>query len=48
MILEYDRDNNYLHESKGMSFGVRGYFITNEAGDGVMIAEEVSEDNLTK
>ena len=32
-----------------MSFGVRGHFVTNEAGDGVMVAEEqeVSEADLT-
>ena len=48
-ILAHDGDNSYLNESKGMSFGVRGHFVTNEAGDGVMVAEEqeVSEADLT-
>ena len=48
-MLAHDGDNNYLNESKGTSFNVRAHYVTNEAGDGVMLAEEeVNEGNLTE
>ena len=36
-IIEYKGDNNYLSERKGMHFGVRKTFISNEKGDGVTV-----------
>lgn len=39
-IIEYNGDNNYLSERKGMHFGVRSRFVTTPEGDGVMVVPE--------
>ena len=39
-LLHYGRDNNYLSERQGMSFGAKKRFMTKPAGDDVMVVPD--------
>ena len=46
-ILDYEGDNDFLHEKGGLSFGIRRAFCQSEEGDGVVLTD-VAPQNIAE